>query len=270
MTIASNLGGGHGGVTTTTMASLKGHEDHLYVLLDTGCSNTLVSSKYFNYLKSVKKIKTNYATAGGPYKVHKKGTIIFKLPEFSTSKEITWDCDVDGGSLTELGYDMIIGRDLLKALKMIIDFKHDVIKWEDSQIPMNRTKLAGNNRKQLNAIFQLATEPKTVRQATARVTKILDAHYEQANLAEVVEKHCSHLSKERRNKILQVLKQYEDLFDGTLGDFQTEPIHLELKEGTKPKHHRSFPVPKIHEETLKKELVRLCKIGVLKKCSNSV
>ena len=177
---------------------------------------------------------------------------------------------MDGGSLTELGYDMIIGRDLLKALKMIIDFKHDVIKWEDSQIPMNRTKLAGNNRKQLNAIFQLATEPKTVRQATARVTKILDAHYKQANLAEVVEKHCSHLSKERRNKILQVLKQYEDLFDGTLGDFQTEPIHLELKEGTKPKHHRSFPVPKIHEETLKKELVRLCKIGVLKKCSNSV
>ena len=71
---------------------------------------------------------------------------------------------------------------------------------------MNRTKLAGNNRKQLNAIFQLATEPKTVRQATARVTKILDAHYEQANLAEVVEKHCSHLSKERRNKIIQVLK----------------------------------------------------------------
>ena len=153
MTIASNLGGGHGGVTTTTMASLKGHEDHLYVLLDTGCSNTLVSSKYFNYLKSVKKIKTNYATAGGPYKVHKKGTIIFKLPEFSTSKEITWDCDVDGGSLTELGYDMIIGRDLLKALKMIIDSKHDVIKWEDSQIPTNKTKLAGNNRKQLNAIL---------------------------------------------------------------------------------------------------------------------
>ena len=118
--------------------------------------------------------------------------------------------------------------------------------------------------------FQLATEPKTVRQATARVTKILDAHYERANLVDVVEKHCCHLSKERRGKILRVLKQYEDLFDGTLGDFQTEPVHLELKEGTKPKHHKSFPVPKIHENTLKKELDRLCEIGVLKKCSNSV
>ena len=76
--------------------------------------------------------------------------------------------------------------------------------------------------------------------------------------------YCCHLSKERRGKILRVLKQYEDLFDSTLGDFQTESVHLELKEGTKPKHHKPFPVPKIHENTLKKELDRLCEIGVLK------
>ena len=42
-----------------------------------------------------------------------------------------------------------------------------------------------NKRKQLNAIFQSATEPKTMQNATARVTKILDAQYEKANLAEV-------------------------------------------------------------------------------------
>jgi len=35
---------------------------------------------------------------------------------------------VDGGSLTELEYDMIVSRDLLKALKMIIDFENEVIK----------------------------------------------------------------------------------------------------------------------------------------------
>ena len=36
-----------------------------------------------------------------------------------------------------------------------------------------------------------------------------------------------------------------------------------------PKHHKPFPVPKIHEVTLQNELVRLCKIGVLRKCSDS-
>ena len=50
-------------------------------------------------------------------------TMTFQLPEFSTSKDITWQVDMDSGKLEELGYDMIIGRDLLQALKVIIDFE---------------------------------------------------------------------------------------------------------------------------------------------------
>ena len=42
---------------------------------------------------------------------------------------------------------------------------------------MNRTKLAKNKSKELHAIFQLATEPKTVQQATEQVSRILDASY---------------------------------------------------------------------------------------------
>ena len=58
MDINPDLGGDHGGVTSTTMASLRALEDPLYVLfLDIGCSNTQISSKYSNYLKSVKKLK---------------------------------------------------------------------------------------------------------------------------------------------------------------------------------------------------------------------
>ena len=68
MAINDRTQNGHNGVTTTTVATIQGHKDQLYVLLDTGCSNTIVSNKYLNYLESVKKIKTNYATAGGPYK----------------------------------------------------------------------------------------------------------------------------------------------------------------------------------------------------------
>ena len=91
--------------------------------------------------------------------------------------------------------------------KVIINFEHEVIEWKDSQIPMNRSKFAGKNNKQwLNVIFQIATEYKSVSQAMTRVTKILVAHYKQANLADVIEKHCCHLSKERRSKIPHVLK----------------------------------------------------------------
>ena len=177
--------------------------------------------------------------------------------------------DIDQGKLEELGYDMIIGRDLLQALKMTIDFEYQVLKWEGTSIPMNKTKLAKVRKKDLNAIFQLATEPKTVQDATARVSRILDAKYDKANLVEIVKTNCTHLSVERQGAILKLLRQYEDLFDGTLGDFYTEPVHLNLKKDAVPKHHKPFPVPKIHEATLRNELTRLCKIGVLKKCSDS-
>ena len=150
---------------------------------------------------------------------------------------------------------MIIGRDLMKSLGLIIDFKHEVLRWDDITIPMNRTKI--NNRKEFNENFQLATEPRTVQKATEQVTKILDAHYGKANLVDVVKHHYCHLSTKRRQVILNLLLQYEDLFDGTLGTFHsTKPVQLELKKNAVPKHHKAFPVAKIHEETLKKELDR--------------
>ena len=255
-------------MTTTTLGTVKGNQEtteNIYILLDTGCSNTIISKNYLNLCKSIKKSKSRYSTAVGVYKTSKHGTIKFKLPEFSNSKEITWNMDI--GDLGVLEYDMIIGRDLMKSLGLIIDFKHEVLRWDDVTIPMNRTKI--NNKKEFNEIFQLATEPRTVQKATERVTKILDAHYEKANLVDVVKRHCCHLSTKRREAILNLLLQYEDLFDGTLGTFHTKPVHLELKKDAVPKHHKAFPVAKIHEETLKKELDRLCKLGVLKKNSDS-
>ena len=59
--------------------------------------------------------------------------------------------------------------------------------------------------------------------------------------------------------------EYETLFDGTLGDWDTEPIHLQLKPGATPFRGRPFPIPRIHLETLKKEVARLEEIGVLKR-----
>ena len=76
------------------------------------------------------------------------------------------------------------------------------------------------------------------------MTNILDAHYEKANLADIVKSHCYHLSSERYEKIILLLLQYENLFDGTVGDFHTKAVHLELKKDTAPKHHKAFLVYK--------------------------
>ena len=76
--------------------------------------------------------------------------------------------------------------------------------------------------------------------------------------------NCKHLSVPDQEKLLKLLTEFEDLFDGTLGDWDTEPVSLKLKAGAKPYHGRPFPTPKAHKETFKKEVQRLCELGVLK------
>ena len=112
-----------------TTKTSTGKSKKMYILLDTGSSNTILSDKYLGQVTSIKKSKSEYATAGGLYTTSKQGTLKFKLPEFSNARDITWSMDMDNGKLEELGYDMIIGRDLLLSLGMIIDFKYSVIRW---------------------------------------------------------------------------------------------------------------------------------------------
>ena len=69
------------------------------------------------------------------------------------SKDITWQVDMDSGKFEELGYDMIIGRDLLQIPSVIIDFEYQIIKWDDVSIPMNRTKLTKNKIREKNSML---------------------------------------------------------------------------------------------------------------------
>ena len=84
-------------------------------------------------------------------------------------------------------------------------------------------------------------EPKSTLEATQRVVKILDAKYEKSDLNAVVTDNCKHLSVPDQEKLLKLLTEFEDLFDGTLGDWDTEPVLLKVKEGAKPYHHMPFP-----------------------------
>ena len=63
--------------------------------------------------------------------------------------------------------------------------------------------------------------------------------------------------------LLELLTNYEPLFDGTLGAWKTMPVSFELKEGVKPYHGRVFPIPRALNETIMKEIRCLCKLGVL-------
>ena len=150
------------------------------------------------------------------------------------------------------------------------DFKDQTMTWDDSTINMKDPESFPELLDPVNDFFwnnnQYETE--ALQEASTSLQKILDVKYAPADLDEVVWM-CGHLTEDKKHQLHALLSKYEHLFDGTLGTWQKEPYNIELKEGVKPYHSRPFPVPKIHEHTLKVELDRLIKLGVLKRINAS-
>ena len=101
-----------------------------------------------------------------------------------------------------------------------------------------------------------------------KMSSILDAKYDKADLDKVVQE-TPHISKSERIKLKKLLSKYGELFDGTIGTWNMDRHKIELKEGAKQYHGRPYSIPKARERSLRNEVDRLVKIGVLKKVNHS-
>jgi hypothetical protein len=138
------------------------------------------------------------------------------------------------------------------------------IKWNDAAIPWRNVDSAVED-------ICLAEDNQSyhpTEQEMNRMNEILDAKYSKADPNEVAQS-ADHLTTGEQQKLLALLRKHEDLFDGTLGTFTGAPCHIKLKDNVEPHHARPFPVPKIHEPTLKSELDRSCEPNVLKRVNRS-
>ena len=83
----------------------------------------------------------------------------------------------------------------------------------------NIEDMPSSKRKALTLHNSLARsqEPKSTEEATKCVVYILDGNYKKAYLQAVVTDNCSHLSSKEQEKTLELLKEFEPLFDRTLG-----------------------------------------------------
>jgi hypothetical protein len=115
----------------------------------------------------------------------------------------------------------------------------------------------------------LFTHDPTTTTDAERIQHIIESKYSPANLKEIVEE-CAHLTPREQQLLLKLLTKFEDLFDRTLGTWNTEPIQLELKDpNQRPYHAKPYSVPYSQEKKLKEEIARLCKYRVLRKTNSS-
>ena len=78
-----------------------------------------------------------------------------------------------------------------------------------------------------------------------------------------MDEQCQHLSPKERERLLHILRNFESMFDGTMGTCKTPPLDLEWKDDATPVCLRPYPVPRVQEAMFRKEVKRLVKLGVL-------
>ena len=97
----------------------------------------------------------------------------------------------------------------------------------------------------------------------------MDAKYAKANIPAEIEKNCTHLNNVNQEKLLELLLEFEELLDGTLGEWKTTPAKLELKPDATQVHGAFYPASMVHKDVCKKEVKRLVELGVLKRETDS-
>ena len=186
------------------------------------------------------------------------------FPEFSPNRYISnVKCYVYED--TKVRYDFIIGRRTMKEMELKLDFKKEEMQWIDTEVPFHPTNWY-SDKEAIRRVLSVA--PVRVQQAEAReamVTEIKAAKYGKVDLNEVVSLQ-THLTKEQRKDLYEVLKKNEDLFDGRVGRFPRD-FHLDVDPNIEPVcQTRPYPLNAQHLNVLKEELDRQEAMGIISKC----
>ena len=127
----------------------------------------------------------------------------FCMLEFSNSK-ITYrrfHGDIYKGQLG-IGYDMIMGSDLMVQLGLMANFKHQLLQWYGATVHMKDPGIllgpSNLTKSEMSKVMMHNEEPASTREATERMVKILDSAYAKADLEQVVA-NASQLNAEERN-----------------------------------------------------------------------
>ena len=228
-------------------------------LIDSGGSACLWKKSSAKKLKLHKqKASTVFTTMSGNCTVTERVTTQLTLPELHDDRLVEWDFFL----VDDLGaYDMIIGRDLMEELGLVVNFSTMTLEWDGAYIPFKSVDATPETSYHVQ-------ERGCVAELSDRVKEILDAKYEKADLT-ILTRAQTHLTQNEQIKLEQLLRKYEILFDGTLGRWTGDPYDIELIEGAKPYHARAYPIPHAYERTLRDEVERLVRAGVLKKVNHS-
>jgi hypothetical protein len=137
-------------------------------LIDTGAATSFISESYVRARKLRREsltIRKKWVTANGaPLQVAGQVTADMKIGD----KSLTYTFVVADGLI----YDVILGNELLRAEKFVVDYESDVLRWQEQAIPIH--SVSRSTRRFVNAIAELEIEPFTRLRHEIRIDDDLD------------------------------------------------------------------------------------------------
>jgi len=229
-------------------------------LLDGGASDATVNKKFAKkpWVKDTQGSSAVWTAPAGDMKTNQKVKAQFTTPELHDDRLTERNMHVT----KSLGpHEMIIGRDILKFLKIDLRFSHEIMEWDGAEMPFEDGDASAKEA-------HCAEDSNPTEDAAHRVKRILDAKCDKADVEKICEEQAE-LDKQQCEQPAVLLHKCEALFDGQSGRWHGQEVKLELQEGAKPYHACACNTPRCHAQTLEAEVEHLVKIGVLKKVNRS-
>ena len=142
------------------------------------------------YKRNMHSNKVKYGTATGTYCTTRDLNVPCCIPYFYSSNIIPhcFHIDNDEGK-SVIGYDMIIGRDLMVKLFVLADFNHQVLQWYGIPALMKEPRgMIGQidlNICKMREVVMQTAESVLTRESTERLVKILKCVYAKENFIQV-------------------------------------------------------------------------------------
>ena len=208
----------------------------LVVLMDGGSSGTLLNRRCLppGACPSRSERRQITTTASGSFDTSLSVTMRnVKLPEFSNGRRLEFVTSRLFDS-PNCQYDIILGRDFLRLAGISMSWETNSIKWIDRTVQMktphhydNRMYRNLEHNEQLDELYESKT--------------ILERKYKKVTPKECADEQ-HHMSCEERTKFESMLEKHKILFDGKLGYYPHEKLHLQIKQHSKPvlKSHTQY------------------------------
>ena len=166
-------------------------------------------------------------------------------------------------------YDFIFGQNYMSRYGIDLLFSEGAIQWDGMRMAMKdtnalKTTSVSNTQQEEDDDEHDYLWIDTFDEIWyAQPQHIKDNTYAKADVFKVA-KDQKHLTKHQQELLGKLLNDFEDRFQGQLGQWPEVEIGAHLKPGATPFHcGKPIRIPHAHLETLKKEVQRLIDVGVL-------